>query len=1104
MAEALQISVAPPALKSQDFEFLREESMKLIRASAADSWTDHNLHDPGITILEACCYAITEMGLRSGMPMRDLLASDASGRKQEFFTVAQILPVSPITATDMRKILIDHPLVENAWVYPLSSKPEGKFSVLLEFADTQLNSNIFTTTLTGGQVVDLAFPHWDDEEALPFSVDATLQLVTYDIPFTAIEGSNAHFARIKLTYQVPPGPVQTQFLWVVAQITSPITDPITQVPVILGLLTTQVATLGNNTPADQSLLKQFNRRVISAHQFMRVVRRYLKNYRNLCENFTEYKAVRIQEVAVTALIEVNAGVLLESLLAEIFYSIDQFIAPLNVFTSLTALQTSGTPVDEIFEGPLLRSGFRKEISLQTLQPDSVLYTSDILRIILQHRDQLASDVVHREDVTTRSIVAVQSLALANFLDNRPITSNARDCLHLVESQIHVPRLSLTKSRIVFYRNGIEVTYDIARVIQIFNEKKAALLALPVTGPSDIPLPQGEPFPVADYYPIQNDLPLIYGVGEAGLPDTATTERQALALQLKGYLFFFEQITAGIGTQLANLNSFFSADPELEQTIFQQPLYQLPQIASLLKSYDPLTPWNNFINDPNNGYASALLQSAESREQFLGRRNKVLNHLLAIFGEDMYDKAALAYRKASVVANASSLSLPDLLRAQATQQQAASRQLIRDKSAFIYDLPALSRDRAQAFGNPAWRNSALVNIQSVTGGFNWSIQNPAGTVLLRNVMLALSEAEARNLAIEIFSLATLASNYSTRLVAGQFRPVIRRPPDLLVEIAEGTNQFASVPLANVDIANKVQVIIQLWVNFTLTPIEARLYHMLGIPNKERRVLTNNISDYFQILTPAPLTRRFRLFELTGFGGAQLLLGDIDYTGATNPLADAAVNAGIQTAISRGVNTESYEIRNPAPNVFQVALVLPNGTLLAHSPTNFATRALARQELLRILTHLFRLFSMQGFYMIEHLLLEPVDTGDAVLTKIKIDEPYSFQISFVFPSGYARDFVLNGAPQPVQPEYYRDLEFRKYTEQQVRKACPAHILPRVIWLDAALPGSVVTATHPSFTNFETRYRAWLTAYMAEGVTEAVIGQLRDQLVTVLNNIYTILET
>lgn len=1104
MTEAVQISVTPPAVKSQDFEFLREEGMKLIRANAPETWTDHNLHDPGITILEACCYAITEMGLRSGIPMRDLLASDASGRKQEFFTAAQILPVSPITANDIRKVLIEHPLVENAWAFPMSSKPEGKMSILLEFADQQLNSNTFSVTLPGGFQVDIAFPYWDDEEALPFSTDAILQAVAFDTAFTLIEGSDAWFARILVTYDKPPLLGQTQLLWIVAQITSPLSDPITQTPIALAQLTTAVGTLGDNSPADQSLLKQFNRRVINAHASMRAVRRYLKDYRNLCEDFAEFQAVRVQEIAINALIEVNTGVLLESLLADIFFSIDQFIAPVNNFKSLEDL-LAGMEVDKIFEGPLLNAGFLPESALQTRSGSFTLYTSDILRLILQHRDQQStSDVLRREDVTARNIVAVQSLALANYLDNRPITSNARDCLHLVESQRHVPRLSLTKSKIVFFRNDIEVSYDIARVIQIFNEKKLELLSQPVSGPFDIALPEGEKFPVAEYYPIQNDLPLIYGVGDAGLPDTATTERRALALQLQGYMFFFEQLTSGLASQLANLNSFFSADPDLEQTIFQQPLYQLPQIATLLKSYDASIPWNTFINDVNNGYATALLENGESREQFLSRRNKVLNHLLAMFGEDMYDRAALVYRRASVVANASLLSLPDLLKVQAAQQQAASRQLIRDKSAFLYDLPALNRDRAQSYGNPAWRNTALVNVQQVAGGYNWAIRDTLNITWLRSVTPAPSEAAARAQAAETFSLATLATNYTTRLEGGgQRRLVIKRPPALATDLAESPGTFANPGLATAGINTSVQVFINLWVNFALIPLEARMYHMLGIPFKERRVMVHASSDYFQEQTPAPLTRRFRLWELPGFGGTQLLTGDIDYTGVDNAAADAAVRAGIQTAISRGSSIESYEIRNPAPNVFTVALLLADGNLLAHSPANFATRALARQEMLRIWKRIFALFSMQGFYMIEHLLLEPVNAAGEPLKEIKIDEPYSFQATFVFPSGYARNFAVDSLPVTTQPALYRDPEFRKYAEQQIRKGCPAHILPRVVWIDDALPGSPIGINDASFTNFENRYRSWLAAYLAEGTTEAVMAPLRDNLVRVLNNIYLAVE-
>ena len=42
------------------FSFLREEAVKSIQQLGGTTWTDHNAHDPGITILEQVCYAITE------------------------------------------------------------------------------------------------------------------------------------------------------------------------------------------------------------------------------------------------------------------------------------------------------------------------------------------------------------------------------------------------------------------------------------------------------------------------------------------------------------------------------------------------------------------------------------------------------------------------------------------------------------------------------------------------------------------------------------------------------------------------------------------------------------------------------------------------------------------------------------------------------------------------------------------------------------------------------------------------------------------------------------------------------------------------------------
>lgn len=1112
MAEATPIIVTPPAMKSQDFAFLREEGMQFLRTVAAESWTDHNLHDPGITLLEAFCYAITEMGLRSGMDMRDLVASDISGHRQELYSAAEILPVSPIALRDFRKVLIDHPLIQNAWLFPLSTDPHGRYSVLLEFEEAALNSSTYSIivhplALGADYNVDLAFPYWDDADARPFSEDVTFTNVTFDMSsgneWNLIEGSGAYFARINVDYTPPVGPPATRLLWVVAQVTTPMENPLTDLPLILPEVSAWLTSLIDNSPTDLALLNRFNDRVRDANNAMRSVRRYLKDYRNLCEDFFDYKAVHLQEIAISAIIDVNPGVLLEDLLADIFFSIDRFVAPVNHFSSLADLLAEHSP-DQVFEGPSMDAGFLQDGSLSATNLPDVLYTSDMLRLILRQRDQRGTDIIQREDVSARNIAAVRNLSLANYLDNRPVTSNARDCLHLVESQRHIPRLSLTKSRITFFRNGVEAGYDLQRVIALVEEKKAAELLQEATSFEDIPLPAGEQYASGDYYPIQNDLPLVYGVGEAGLPETVTDERKALALQLKGYMFFFEQLTAGLAGQLSNINAFFSSDPDLEQTLFLQPLYQLPQVEKLLRSFDPqTTTWDDFRQDVNNGYVSALAQSGESREQFLARRNRVLNHLLAVFGEDMYDTAALAYHKASIVPDSAGMPLNTLLARQVAQRNTASRQLIRAKSAFLHDLPVLNRDRAQAYGNPLWRTDRLLQIQHTAAGFTWTITDAEGTILLRSAASSPSAVACRRLAVEVCALATIAGNYDTRPDGADLRLIIQRTPADTAFIAESEELFASPALAATGITDMVQSITQLWTGFALTPLEERLYHMLGIAVKERRTVVHNTDDYFEVFDQPPnppIRKRFRLWEEPSFNGEELLTGQVDYTAATDPLAVTAAQAGIQMAISRGADVTNYEVQNPAPNIFQVMLLAADSTVLARAPLDYATRALAKEALLSIWLHIFRLFSMQGFYLVEHLHLHP-----AVLNMTETPDAWSFQISFVFPSGYARDFSVAGSPRElVQPEGWRDPEFRKLAEQQVRKACPAHIMPRILWVDSSLPNTPVTNADASFNNFETQYRAWLAAYLADEPTEAVIAPLRNQLALVLNNIYTALES
>ena len=58
-------AVAAPDATAMDFASLRQEALELIPRLAGENWTDYNTHDPGITILEQVCYALTDLAYRA-------------------------------------------------------------------------------------------------------------------------------------------------------------------------------------------------------------------------------------------------------------------------------------------------------------------------------------------------------------------------------------------------------------------------------------------------------------------------------------------------------------------------------------------------------------------------------------------------------------------------------------------------------------------------------------------------------------------------------------------------------------------------------------------------------------------------------------------------------------------------------------------------------------------------------------------------------------------------------------------------------------------------------------------------------------------------------
>lgn len=128
MAESSGYTSIPKKVETGDdldYAFLLKAGLKHLEQLSGGLWTDFNSHDPGVTILEMLCYAITDLGARINMPIEDLLSSENKEDNpvnRQFFTATQIFPSKPVTESDYRKLFIDIEGVKNCWLQPFEKQ----------------------------------------------------------------------------------------------------------------------------------------------------------------------------------------------------------------------------------------------------------------------------------------------------------------------------------------------------------------------------------------------------------------------------------------------------------------------------------------------------------------------------------------------------------------------------------------------------------------------------------------------------------------------------------------------------------------------------------------------------------------------------------------------------------------------------------------------------------------------------------------------------------------------------------------------------------------------------------------------------------------------
>ncbi|MDO6686774.1 MULTISPECIES: hypothetical protein [unclassified Agarivorans] len=93
-----------------DYKELYTQGLVLVQQLSGDSWTDYNVHDPGVTLLEHLCFALSDLSYRASFSPQSYL--NDSGAEQDYnqynlFDHATVSKIHPNNGNDLRQLLLN-------------------------------------------------------------------------------------------------------------------------------------------------------------------------------------------------------------------------------------------------------------------------------------------------------------------------------------------------------------------------------------------------------------------------------------------------------------------------------------------------------------------------------------------------------------------------------------------------------------------------------------------------------------------------------------------------------------------------------------------------------------------------------------------------------------------------------------------------------------------------------------------------------------------------------------------------------------------------------------------------------------------------------------
>lgn len=339
--------------------------------------------------------------------------------------------------------------------------------------------------------------------------------------------------------------------------------------------------------ADQSNLEQVEQKV----------RRFYTAHRNICEDVSQVVVLKPEPIEISAILDLYEETPVEDALAEIYYQLDDYFNHKITYTSFEKLQQDGWDLLKIFEMPSFdkNKGFLNSLCLE------------------EYKSCYSMSKIQNLFSGVKGIRSVRNIVVRK--NGIQITSEQID---IQEGCFAALSTVWDQASITVLKNNLKVDYKIDQVKALYKHRISEDAKFYVyndihrrsAGGSKMDL-------LSDYASIQNTFPTVYGIGSYGLPSEASTDRVQYARQLQGFILFFDQILINHLANLVNIPQLFSYDPTQATTKVAFPS-MVPNVEDLVQGA---------LKDMLHGLMD---------DDFPQRKNRLLDHLLARFGERFVD------------------------------------------------------------------------------------------------------------------------------------------------------------------------------------------------------------------------------------------------------------------------------------------------------------------------------------------------------------------------------------------------------------------------------------------------------------------------------------